>query len=178
MGLKNNRQRVFVEQYLSCWNASEAARRAGYNGESRVIGSRLLTDVDIQAAIQDRLAEITMSSNEVLTRLARIGRANIADFATIRDGQDIQALGDEATVIKKFKRKITRSGDDIVNEEIELELYPADVNLERIGKHLGLFDNGPGSSDDKPLHVWLHSLKENDGTLAEPETKADDIPAD
>ena len=42
--------------------------------------SRLLTNADIQAEIQARLAEKKMSADEVLIRLANMARADIADF--------------------------------------------------------------------------------------------------
>ena len=39
-----DKQRAFVSQYLICWNASEAARRAGYSVKSAYsIGSENLT---------------------------------------------------------------------------------------------------------------------------------------
>lgn len=63
-----NKRRVFVEQYLQCWNASEAARRAGYAHRSE--GPRLLSNADIQVYINLRLADMQMSADEVLNRLA------------------------------------------------------------------------------------------------------------
>lgn len=153
MGL-NQKQTAFVEEYLTCWNSAEAARRAGYSEKTaRSIGSENLTKPDIKAAIEARLAELKMSADEVLVRLTKIGRANIADFAHVSSGNDLRELGDSAAVVKKFKRKITRDNKtETEYEELELELYPADVNLERLGRHLGLFD-GAGSSEDKPLIV-------------------------
>ncbi len=68
----SNKQRVFVDEYLICLNASEAARRAGYNGKSNVIGSQIMSYPHIKQAIQDRLAEIsngvddTIKSNSIL----------------------------------------------------------------------------------------------------------------
>lgn len=149
----NNRQQVFVSEYVKCWNASEAARRAGYNGKSNVVGPRLLADVSISEAVQARIDEIKMSADEVLVRLANMARANIADFSHIQTDADIANLGDAAQVIKKFKRRIYRPKNGDPFEEIELELYPADVNLERVGKFHGLFNTGPGESDDKPFIV-------------------------
>lgn len=72
MSKLTNKRQAFVEHYLSCWNASEAARRAGY--KQRNEGHRLLTNADIQAHIKERLTEITMGADEVLQRLANIAR--------------------------------------------------------------------------------------------------------
>ncbi len=54
----NTRQRAFVDAYCITGNTAEAARRAGYSVKTaRVIGQRLLTNVDIQRAIQSREEE-------------------------------------------------------------------------------------------------------------------------
>src|SRR5437879_5742161 len=70
---------VFVEAYLTTWNATEAARRAGYRHPNKV-GPRKLVEVGIQAEIQGRLAELKMGADEVLVRLAEQARGSIADF--------------------------------------------------------------------------------------------------
>lgn len=50
------RQQAFVEQYARDFNASAAARRAGYSERTaNRIGARLLTNVDIQAALRDQV---------------------------------------------------------------------------------------------------------------------------
>lgn len=148
----NIKQTIFVNEYLKCWNASEAARRAGYNGKSNVAGSQLLANPSIQLAIKERVEEIKMSADEVLIRLAVMARSNMADFARVRDSDDVAKLGDAACVIKKFKKKIfdTPVGE---REDIELELYDAQSALEKLGRHHRLFaDNlevsGPGG---KPI---------------------------
>lgn len=53
----NHRQRAFVAVYAG--NATEAARLAGYRGSTRsleVMGSRLLSHVEVKAAIEARQA--------------------------------------------------------------------------------------------------------------------------
>lgn len=77
------KQRVFVEEYLTCWNASEAARRAGYAAPHNIQGPRLLSNVSIQTEIQRRLAEKAMSANEVLARLAEHARGSMGDFLRV-----------------------------------------------------------------------------------------------
>lgn len=71
------KQERFVDEYLVDLNAAAAARRAGYSEKTaRQIGERLLTNVDVQAAIQERMkvrqqrTEITQDA--VLKELARI----------------------------------------------------------------------------------------------------------
>ncbi len=82
----SRKQAVFVSEYLQCFNAAEAARRAGYSERTaRQIGQENLTKPYIQALISDRLAVIHMSANEVLKLLADIARADIGVFFKVSD---------------------------------------------------------------------------------------------
>jgi len=129
------KRRVFIEEYIRCgWNATEAARRAGYR-YPRQQGQRLLTFVDIQTAINARIAERAMGADEVLDRLAEHARGSMADFLDIRNNWvtlDIDRAKQAGVLhlIKKFRQ--TREGT-------EVQLYDAQGALELLGKHLGLF---------------------------------------
>lgn len=79
------KQRLFIEAYLcNGFNATRAAITAGYSERSaRQIGARLLTNDDVKAEIEIYLAEITLSREEILTRLADLARADFADLLTV-----------------------------------------------------------------------------------------------
>lgn len=151
------KHQVFVDEYLICWNSSEAARRAGYNGKSNVIGPRLLANVSIKEEITRRLKEKHLTADMVLARLSDMATSNLADFASIKTSEDLAANRDIAYLAKKFKRKITRYDNDPNKEyeEIEIELYDAQSALEKIGRHLVLFTDKfeHGSDPDKPVIV-------------------------
>jgi phage terminase small subunit len=67
-----------------CWNASAAARRAGYAVKTAYeIGHENLKKPEIREAIAERLTELTMSADEVLTRLTEQARGNIMDFVAL-----------------------------------------------------------------------------------------------
>lgn len=126
------KQQVFVEEYLKTWNASEAARRAEYAKPGQQ-GHRLLKNVEIDEEIQRRLAELTMSADEVLTRLAEQARAEQSRYLTpggvnlemlIRDGK--------GHLVKGIKE--TKYGRDV-------EFYDAQAALVHIGKRHGLFSD-------------------------------------
>jgi phage terminase small subunit len=75
------KQLVFVAEYIKCWNASEAARRAGYSDKTAyAIGSRLLRNVEVKAAIDAAVEQIQMSANEALIRNTQVGRGDLGDF--------------------------------------------------------------------------------------------------
>jgi len=64
---------MFVESYLQCWNATEAARRANYKHPNKK-GPWLVKIGEIEAEINARLEEEAMSANEVLQRLGQQAR--------------------------------------------------------------------------------------------------------
>lgn len=133
---------AWADSWLETRNKTEAARRAGYKGNSSTlahIGWENYRKEQIQEYIKQKLDESAMPAEEVLERLARMARANIADFAHVQTQVDLGDLGDKGLLVKKFKRKRTYTQAGNEYEEIELELYPADVNLERIGRYHGLF---------------------------------------
>jgi phage terminase small subunit len=144
----NRKQRAFVEFYFQCWNASEAARRAGYKGKASVIGSRLLANVDIAAFIEERLNELKMTSDEVLVRLSQIGRADMRDFVDITaDGKGFINLTKAAKkgklhLIKEIEHTTdTRKIGEVeyISETMRVKLHDAMAALQLIGKHHKLF---------------------------------------
>ena len=125
-----DKQQAFVEAYLLCgFNAAEAARQAGYSDKTaRQQGQRLLTNVDIAAAIRQGLAERAMAADEVLARLAEQARGTMDDF--LDDDGDIDlARGRERGKLHLVKsRSTTKEGERI-------ELYSAQAALEILAKH-------------------------------------------
>jgi phage terminase small subunit len=80
-----NRQKVFIEEYLKCFNATEAARRAGYadNANLHTNAAKLLQNTTIAGMIAARLSGLQMDTDEALTILAAIGRGDIGEFMNI-----------------------------------------------------------------------------------------------
>lgn len=153
MGL-SRKQQVFVEEYLACWNATQAALKAGYSQKTaRQQGSRLLTNVDIAEEIRLRVAEKTMSADEVLVRLAEEATGSMGDFMDVPDegmpAWNFQKAAERGKLhlIRKVKTKTVttvrtqRDGteEQITEVEVNLELYNAQTAKELIGKHHKLF---------------------------------------
>jgi phage terminase small subunit len=149
-----NKQRVFINEYLKCFNASEAARRAGYSEKTAFsIGSENLRKPEIKAEIDNRLSDVHMGADEALKLLADMARGDIGDFMAISSvGYDFDLMAAREAGITKLIRKIkqkttTRIGkksddDDIEVIELEIELYSAKDAIDTILKAGGnLKDN-------------------------------------
>ena len=139
----NKAQEVFVSEYLQCFNATEAYSRAYPKAKRTTAGANgheLLKKTEIAEQIQARLAEVHMSADEALKRLADMARGDIGQFMDRLGGLDIQSARDAGLtpLIKKIKqRTVTKIGkkdddDDIETHDLEIELYSAKDAIETI----------------------------------------------
>ncbi len=136
---------VFVSEYLLCFNATAAYKKAHPSAKDTTAASngwKLLRKTEIQEAIQSRLDEVHMSADEALKLTADIARGDVTEFITPFGNIDIDKLrqGGKGRLIKKIKQKtITKIGKGESDEdtevlETEIELYPADAALDKILK--------------------------------------------
>lgn len=139
------RQRLFVEYYLQYWDAQKAALAAGYaQTTARAKSYKFLRDFVIRDAIDKRIQEVALSSDEVLARLSQQAKANIADFLDLLEaydpisGKDIQItlidwkeVQDRGFLIKKVKA--SKDGS------FEIEMYDGQNALIKMGQHHKLF---------------------------------------
>jgi phage terminase small subunit len=141
----------FVEEYLVDLNATQAAIRAGYSEKTaRSQGQRLLTKVDIQAAIQiaeqERSERTEIDQDRVLREQARIGFSDIRQLFDERGNlKPIQALPDDvAAAISSIEVVAKNTGKDSEgNPRVEyvyrIRLWDKRGALSDISKHLGMF---------------------------------------
>lgn len=142
------KQRAFVESYLKLWNASEAARAAGYSDKTAgQIGYQLLQKTSIQAAVASRLAELKLSADEVLVRVGEQARGSIAPFLRRNtDGAFIGIdIGDDAPLHLIRELTVTTRRFKKLDEEettYKLKLYSAQDALFKLGEHHQLWGKG------------------------------------
>jgi phage terminase small subunit len=141
------RQRRFVEEYLICGNATEAARRIGLSEKNaQANGFRLLRVPLVAEAIaieQRASAERTkISMDRVRLELARVGFADIGDILDW-DGDTVQlrprdliAKADRAA-IAALKVRPGKHGP-----RISIRLHSKERALEALAKHLGFYRQG------------------------------------
>lgn len=85
-------QRAFVDAFLVTWQPTKAARIAGYRHPDR-LGSRLMKNPEIAAAVTERIKASAMPADEALARLAEQARVNMGDFIKPREVPVWQILG-------------------------------------------------------------------------------------
>lgn len=162
------KQNCFVQEYLVDLNATQAATRAGYSEKTAYsAGQRLLKNVEIQKAItaakSKRSSRTEITADRVLQELARIGFADIRNaVAWGRSPVDTEAdeaqpnkLGiypvelmpsnqmDDDTAAAVSEVSLTKTG-------IKIKLHDKLGALEKIGKHLGMFDGKGGDENEAP----------------------------
>ena len=142
----------FVNEYLKCWNATEAYKAAYPKASSdtaRNNGSALLANASITAEIQQRLNESAMTANEVVQRLGKHGRADMSDFLEV-DESGYSLCLDKAKKLGKLDllKKITRTektfkakGGEETVVTTTVELHDVQNALTLIGKKHGLFSD-------------------------------------
>lgn len=132
------KQQLFVDEYLKSFNATKAAKAAGYSEHTATeIGAENLRKPHLREAIDQRLTESAMSANEVLMRLAKQARGSMADYVKIIEGGNVPMI-DWA---KAAKDGMLDNMSQITIEEgkITFKLYDAQAALVHLGKYHGLF---------------------------------------
>lgn len=168
------RQLIFSDEYLTDLNATQAAIRAGYSKKTaEQTASRLLRNVKVQEYIEkrkkDRLQRIEITQDAVLQEIAIVAFANATDYvkvverdATVEiDGKIIPLLDAEGNPVKY------KTVEPVLTEELtenqkralaiikrgrdgfEIKPYDKLAALEKLGRHLGLFDKKTETDDDE-----------------------------
>jgi len=133
-----DKQRLFVEHYLACLNATEAAKRAGYSlASARQIGSENLSKPYIKAEIDARIEEAAMSSKEVVANVTSLARLDLSPFIKFNGRSKTPALDTKALIEAGYGHAIkgivkTKFGTNV-------ELHDRFAALQLMGKHHKLF---------------------------------------
>jgi len=162
----NNKQRMFLDRYLTHFNATKAAEEVGYSPRTaRQQGSRLLSNADIKASIDERI----MSADQAASLLSDIADGDLADLMDIttsgftlnlmkKNEAGELIVKPETKLIKKIKQKVTtylaKKEDEEDREivETELELYSAHEAQKDILKYRGkLIDRTDLTTNGKEL---------------------------
>lgn len=130
-----DKQTIFVEHYLTSFNATEAAKKAGYAGDRNSLATRGHANLkckEIAEAISARMTEAAMGADEVLMRMAEQARASYASYINADGSVDLEKIGKDKKMHLIKSIKYTPYGKNV-------EFYDAQAALQFVGKHHGLF---------------------------------------
>lgn len=142
-GKLTNKQQIFVDEYLKSWNATDAARKAGYKGNDKtlsVVGSENLAKPNIAAIIESRLdaslKDSKITADETLQGLSDMATSDISDFVRVSGGLPIVDFekAEKAGKLHLIKKLTMSDG------KISFELYSKQRALETMAKHHGLLN--------------------------------------
>jgi phage terminase small subunit len=143
------KQRVFVDAYLQCRNATQAAIEAGYSERSaRQMGAQNMSLPVITSEIVARTSEAAMQADEVIARLADIARGTIADFIEIKPGLPGDFFVDLERAKRMGKMHLVKRIKYNSHGQPEIELYDSQAALVALGKLHSLFSDRIEVSDD------------------------------
>lgn len=128
MAQLTNLQKLFIEHYLQTWNATEAARRAGYKGSANtlaVTGHDNLRKPNIKAAIDERMREEAMATDEALARVARQARG--IDFSKLAEVFRMNAQ--EGVTLADIMERIHQLGIGDYIKRVKVDKSGLDIQL-------------------------------------------------
>lgn len=131
------KEQIWLAEYLKCWNATEAARRADYRHPDKQGQQKKAKFAD---EIKERIEQIQMSADEVLIRLAEQARGDMGEFSSVSTFEELQKHP-LSHLVKRIQVDVTPTpdGKKVKTAKFRLELYDAQSALQLIGKNLGLF---------------------------------------
>lgn len=146
------KQKAFCREYIYDWNATRAAKAAGYSEDTAFsIGAENLTKPLIQgyiSEIQKDLEKVAgISRLQVINEHLKIARSSIAhlhltwitrkDFENLTDDQKA-CIAEISTQVKRFiEYDIKGEPNNVEVEYVKIKLYDKQKSLDSISKMLG-----------------------------------------
>lgn len=149
-GNVHQRRTRFVKEFLIDQNATQAAIRAGYSEKSaKVTGCRLLTDANVQRAIESANAKtnekLDITVERVKAELAYLAFFDPRDFfnadGTAKPLTELDENAAKAIAGFEMAELFTGTGEERSTAGYVKKFKLADkgLNLERLGRHLQMF---------------------------------------
>ena len=140
-----DRVKTWAKHYVINFNATEAAKKAGYSEKSaRTAGARLLLDADVKkylAQLQkenDRQQETL--KDQLIAELKKLAFANVTDF--VGEGneiRDITKLARDKTAAVSSIETVTTESIFETRKQVKLKFHSKIAAIDQLGRHVGLF---------------------------------------
>jgi len=137
---------LFCQEYAVDFNASRAARAAGYSEKTAgAIGSDNLTKPGIQKRIhevlEERAAASAVTKERIVQELARIAFSDLSQICTFEDGKMV--IKDTSKLDKDQRLALAQMTQKTGNtSEKSIKLHDKAKALELLARHLNLFKDG------------------------------------
>jgi len=194
----NDRLRSFCEGILSGKDKKEAYTDAGYKSTwPATSASMALANPVVQEYLEERRAEIRERTNvdaeKVIAEIATIAFADIRDVATWTESGvlfvpsgELEDHEAKAIASVKSRRRVHRDkeGGETEVTELEVKLHPKLDALEKLSKHLGLYQKDAVNVKDRQTDLlatvlWRYIMAlhlEQGMTFAEAKLRAEKNP--
>lgn len=156
----NDRQKLFVLEYLTDFNITQAALRAGYSKKTAAnTGWENMRKHDIKAAIEQKASEIMEEKQETLLKirkeLERVGFADIKEFMDFKKGRvtlnmdndsdtrPIESVQIENSLVAGTGKKGTAK---LINQTVKFKMHSKLKALEQLGLLLGVISENSGGN--------------------------------
>jgi phage terminase small subunit len=180
-GTMKLKQRLFVKEYLVDLNATRAATAAGYSEKTAYSqGQRLLKNVEVRAAIRQRLGkifhELDTSAEHIIRELACVGFARMSDYIRVQGREayiDLSALtDDQAAAITELTSDVlirgTEKDDDGQGVPVQVKRTKIKLGgkleaLKMLGQYRKLFTEKVEHTGEEgsAIRIILHGEKKN-----------------
>lgn len=135
------KQLAWANAYLETFNKTEAARRAGYEGNDVTlasVGYENFRKPQIEEYLRDRLNEKVMSADEALALLSEQARGSLGEFAEVQVLADLEDHP-KARLVKSLTSDVYEDKAGKVHYKARIELYDSQSAIVNVLKVHGKF---------------------------------------
>jgi Terminase small subunit len=143
MPVLSEQQRTFVAAYLEEGNASEAARRAGFNWPGQK-GAKLLKMAKIRAAIDAQWKPyLPLGRAHVMAALAQLAYSDLGSILDEQGQPSVQKIREHGLLVKNYRARVIRSlsTNEVSVTDVYAEMYDRFQALRTIARILGMFSS-------------------------------------
>lgn len=171
----NERQRLFIEEYLKDYNAAGAYVRAGYAKKgAKQSAYQLLTNPHIEQALAQahkrREARIAITSDDVIRELAICGFSNLSKMFENGELKSLEDVPEDVQRSIAGIEVVTRkAGEGEVEHVAKIKPWDKVGSLIALGRHFGLFQDKLDIKAQVDIHAQRKQLEDQVANMTDAE---------